>query len=40
MKLIKKTTKPEVTKESPKYADLRQVMNYNRNLSIFYSAHS
>lgn len=37
MKLIKKTTKPEVVKESPKYADLRQVMNYNRNLSIFYS---
>lgn len=39
MKLIKKATKPTVTKETPtpKYTDLRQVMDYGRKLSIFYS---
>ena len=38
MKLINKA-KPDVSKvqESPKYTDLRQVMNYSRKLSIFYS---
>lgn len=39
MKLIKKSSKPEISKpqESPKYTDLRQVMDYNRDFSMFYS---
>lgn len=41
MKLVKKKKfdEPEVSKvqETPKYTDLRQVMDYSRKLSIFYS---
>ena len=38
MKLVKKTN-PEISEaqESPKYTDLRQVMDYNRDFSMFYS---
>jgi hypothetical protein len=37
MKLVKKSKSPESVQEKPKYTDLRQVMDYKRDFSMFYS---
>lgn len=37
MKLLKKKSKPEEVCEKPKFTDLRQVMDYTKPLSIFFS---